>query len=231
MKKMAIVSLIIVCTTTGAFAEVGFNGRPITNNLSMPTGYTLNQGEFTIGIGPVGFGITDNIQASTNVLLWIFQVYNVNVKFSAIKSEKSALGIGLSLYNLNLTVDDEDIDFTAFSPYISYSNSIGPKTMLHVSAKYSSFAAKADTDVEDAEAEASSEGTSMAVGVEHSISHKTKFLFEGGYDLTFEGFRTGLGFLWGWEKFRLKLGVSYYKPEGTNGFTFPNIGLWWRFQG
>jgi hypothetical protein len=35
--------------------------------------------------------------------------------------------------------------------------------------------------------------------------------------------------LFGWTKFRLKLGISYF--DAGDGFTFPLIGLWWRFQG
>ena len=72
MKRALIVVLLLAFTTT-AFAEVGFEGRPITNNLWAPTGYTLNSGEFLVGLGPIGFGISDNIQVGTNILLFLFQ--------------------------------------------------------------------------------------------------------------------------------------------------------------
>ena len=35
----------------------------------------------------------------------------------------------------------------------------------------------------------------------------------------------------GWSKFRLKLGVIYFNPQGVGDFTLPVIGLWWRFKG
>ena len=87
-------------------------------------------------------------------------------------------------------------------------------------------------DIEDYEPEESSSGTEVLGGIEYSISHKTRLLAEGGYDLTFEGMRLGGAVLFGWEKFRLKLGVSYFEPKNTpGGFTLPIIGLWWRFNG
>jgi len=50
--------------------------------------------------------------------------------------------------------------------------------------------------------------------------------------MTFDGFRVGGGVLFGWDTFRIKLGVKYYNPEGeAKNFTFPVIGLWWRFTG
>ncbi len=101
---------------------------------------------------------------------------------------------------------------------------------MHLQAQYSYFSG--ESDIEDAEAKSTSAGTSVSAGLEYSFSQKTKFLAEGGYDVTFEGFRLGGGVLFGWEKFRLKLGVGYYNPEGVNeGFTLPVIGLWWRFVG
>jgi len=228
MKKWLIAGIIMISVFSSALAEVGFKGRPITNNLSMPTGYTLNQGEFLVGIGPVGFGITDNFQASTNVLLWLLQIYNADLKMSFMKTKKSCLGVGIGFDSFNLEVFDEETGFTSISPYVTYSTKVGPKTLLHIGAQYSIISG--DSDIEDADAASTSEGTSISAGVEHDISIKTKFLAEAGYDITFEGFRTGLGFLWGWEKFRLKLGLTYSK-YGDFSFTWPVIGLWWRFDG
>jgi hypothetical protein len=70
------------------------------------------------------------------------------------------------------------------------------------------------------------------VGFDHDISYKTKLLAEYGYDFTFKGMRYGGGVLFGWENFRLKMGVSYFGPANSrNGYTWPIIGLWWRFKG
>jgi len=100
---------------------------------------------------------------------------------------------------------------------------------MHFSANYSYF--DSDFSVDDVEAEAATSGTSVAVGIEHGLSNKTKFVGDVGYDLDFEGLRVGGGVLWGWEVFRLKLGLQYFSPKGVGGLVLPYIGLWWRFDG
>ena len=102
--------------------------------------------------------------------------------------------------------------------------------MLHLAGKYSYFST--EKDIDDYEAESTSSGTEIMAGLEYSMSSRTKLLTEAGYDLTFEGWKMGCGVLFGWEKFRLKLGVGYFAPENTHKtFTMPVIGLWWRFKG
>ncbi len=230
MRKVFAAGLVFIFLAASAFADEGFKGRPITNNLSMPTGYTLNKGEFTVGLGSIGFGITNNVQVGTNIPLYLFQYYNAKVKVSLIKSETMALGTGIDLGHFDLDVLGADASFTSLSPYLSYSQKLGTNISLHLTGKFSSFSG--ESDIEDAKAESTSTGTSFYRGLEYSLSHKTKFLTEASYDITFKGFRLGGGVLFGWEKFRLKLGVTYYNPEGANGgFTLPVIGLWWRFKG
>lgn len=229
LKKSALFIIIMNLVVFNAFGEVGFTGRPITNNLAMSTGYTLHKSEFQVGIGSIGYGISENVQLGTNILLFLFQVPNAQLKISFNKSTTSAFAAGLNFFTFKLDVFDESTGFTSISPYLVYSTKMGDKTMLHLGAQYSIFSS--DEDIEDADLNATTEGTSISAGLEYSISHKTKFLGEGGYDITFEGLRMGGAFLWGWEKFRLKLGVNYFKPKGFNSFTLPVIGLWWRFAG
>jgi hypothetical protein len=211
----------------------GFAGRPITNNLSMQTGNTLNAGEFSIGIGPVEYGISDNVQLGTNLLLFIFQYYNADLKLSFINTEREAFaaGLGVGYFDLNVLADlnGGSASFLTLSPYVVYTAPVGPKTRMHFSGNYTYF--DSDVSVDDVEAEASSSGTSFAVGVEHSLSQKTKFLGDVGYDVDFEGIRFGGGVLWGWEVFRLKLGLIYFSPKGVGGLVLPYISLWWRFDG
>ncbi len=230
MRRALAIGIVFVLLGCSASAEEGFEGRPITNNLWMHTGYTLNRAEFTVGIGSVGFGITDHVQVGTNVLLYLFQYYNASAKASLVKSPATAIGTGIEWGHFNLDVLGVEASFTSLSPYFVYTRTVGTNTKLHLQAQYSYFSG--ESDIEDAEAKSTSAGTSVSAGLEYSFSQKTKFLAEGGYDVTFEGFRLGGGVLFGWEKFRLKLGVGYYNPEGVNeGFTLPVIGLWWRFVG
>ena len=79
-------------------------------------------------------------------------------------------------------------------------------------------------------------GTDIMAGLDYNLSHKTKLLAETGYDMSYKGFRAATAVLFGWETFRLKLGVSYFKPDNTLtgnkiSYTFPVLGFWWRFNG
>ncbi|MFQ5485286.1 MAG: hypothetical protein ACE5DO_08135, partial [Desulfobacterales bacterium] len=179
--------------------------------------------------GPIGFGITDNVQVGTNVLLFLAQAPNGNLKINLIKSSSSTFCVGIDLRHFNLDVAEDEKPFTTWSPFLAFSNKIGENTLLHLSGKLSFFSS--DSDIDDADAESSSSGTSVFAGLEYSFSKKTKFLADVGYDITFEGLRLGGGVLFGWEKFRLKLGGGYFDPEGMDSITFLVIGLWWRFMG
>jgi hypothetical protein len=229
MKKMCVVGLLVVMSATCAFAEVGFKNRPIINNVMMPTGYTVHKNEFIVGLGSIGYGVGENFQLGTNVLYFLFQVYNANLKISLTKSNSSAFAIGVEFFNFSLTVFDESASFTVISPTIAYTTKIGAKTNLHLAGQYSLYTS--DYDIDEAEDLTSGvSGTSVALGIEQSLSNKTKFLAEGGYDIDFEGMRIGGAFLWGWKTFRLKLGVNYFKPKNWGAYTWPVIGLWWRFN-
>ncbi len=210
--------------------EDGFAGRPITQNLFMPTGNTLHAGEFAVGIGPVEYGITENIQLGTNLLYYILQYYNAELKVSLINTEHQALALGLGVGYFNLGFAGGDISFTSLSPYVVYSMPLSSRTRLHLSANYTNFSGDAEIDDAD-ELSASVNGTSLSGGLEYSLSNRTKFIGDVGYDLEFEGLRLGGGVLWGWETFRLKLGVQIFSPKDFDSFVFPYVGLWWRFRG
>ena len=226
-----VLTLVILLTFCGtALAGPGFPGRPITSNAFGRTGYTLHRDEFTIGLGPIYFGISENFHAGTNLLLWAFQVYNADVKAALKKDDDGAVAIGLQAYRLSLDVGDSDgeFDFLALAPYAAISQRITPKTMVHLGGQYAYFEAEEDTDIDDAEASESATGTNIYMGIEHSRSNRTKFVADVGYDTTFEGMRLSGAFLFGWERFRIKLGLSYF--TAGDGFTFPLIGMWWRFK-
>lgn len=231
MKTFCSLILLLTLIASPLYAqETGFAGRPITSNLSMPTGNTLHGGEFSVGIGPVEYGLTDNLQIGTNLLLFIFQIYNAEAKFSIIDTEQEALAFGIGVAHFNLGIFGADVSFTSISPFVSYSMPIAAATRLHLSANYTEFSSTASVgDAEDLSAGIS--GTSIAAGVEHSLSNKTKILGELGYDVEFEGLRLGGGVLFGWDTFRLKLGLQHFSPKGFKGYVFPYVGLWWRFRG
>lgn len=229
MRYSLVVMMLLVLACGPAAADDGFAGRPITTNAFAPTGYTLHRGEFAVGLGPISFGFAENLQVGTNLLLWAFQYYNADVKVAITKTDDQAFGVGIKLGMLSLDVGNSEVDFTAISPYAALSHRLGPNTMGHVGAQYARFEAEGDTDIDDADASAVASGTSFFAGIEQTYSNRTKFVADVGYDATFEGMRVGGAVLFGWRRFRVKLGISYY--DAGDGFTFPLVGLWWRFQG
>ncbi len=167
----------------------------------------------------------------TNLLLFILQYYNADLKVSLINTEKQALAVGLGVGYFNLGFGFlGDVSFTSLSPYVVYTTPMGAKTRLHLSANYTNFSGSSSID-DAGELNASVSGTSVAAGLEHSVSNKTKFVGDVGYDLEFDGVRVGGGVLWGWESFRLKLGLQYFAPKDYDAYILPYVGLWWRFNG
>jgi hypothetical protein len=233
MRTLALTILLTTLAAGTCLGYEGFDGRPITENAFAETGYTLNKGEFAIGIGPMDFGISDRVQLGTNLLLWIVQYYNADLKVAVKKSDDNALSLGLNFGSLNLdkynedSDSDEEVDFFQISPYVAGSIRVSENTLWHVGGRYSHF--EADTvDVDETEVTATASGTNIYTGIEHTYSNRTKFLADIAYDTTFEGMRVGGAVMFGWSKFRLKLGLSYLTAE--DGFAWPIIGLWWRFD-
>lgn len=220
---------LILCVPSIAWSS--FEGRPITTNAFSPTGYTLHKGEFSLGIGPVAFGATENVQIGTNILLWLLQIHNVDTKVSLVKNDDHAFAVGLSVYRMSLDLYEGDGEehFTALAPFAAGSIRIGDSTMLHGGGQFAHFSAGGESDIEDASANESATGTSIFAGIEHSYSDRTKFLASVGHDSTFEGTRVGGAVLIGWTQFRLKLGLSHY--SAGDGFVLPIIGMRWRFSG
>ncbi len=234
MKVLLKISLLILVMSSllPADEQDGFKDRPITNNLWMPTAHTLHEGEFAVGLGPIAVGINEQVQIETNILLFLFQTSNINLKWTFYKDESFAIAAVLDYRRMELGAlnGDDEPAFSVISPSLAITKNISKKTSLHFGAAYSYFAT--DKDIADYKAEESSSGTEIMAGLDYSLSNRTKLMAEGGYDLTFKGAKAGIGVLFGWEMFRLKLGVSYFAPKSsTYGYTFPNVGLWWRFKG
>jgi hypothetical protein len=230
MKKIHFLCLIYLSAVLPNFAQSNFDGKPIVNNIGMPTGSTLNEGETILGIGPIAHGVSNNVQIGSNVLLLLFRAYNVNAKISFLKTSDYCLAIGGELTQFYLKVNNEYEPFISVSPFISFTSKIDKNTEFHLSGIVSHISS--DAAIEDAETNHFSTGTSIYAGISFDFSKKAKFMAETGYDATFDGFRLSGAALLGWTKFRLKLGLGYFNPKGINkGYLLPVIGLWWRFGG
>jgi len=210
----------------------GFEGRPLTENIWSQSAYTLNQGEFIIGIGPIGYGITNSIQFETNLLLFIAQYYNFNLKAELYNSPHIAIGGGYRFGYLNAPSQvDGDTKLIENSPYITFTFPVSQKTNLHAAGQVSIYVL--GDDFEEAEpylAYITNSGTYIHGALDAKLSNKTRFLLEAGYNFTFEGPRLGAAVNWGWEKFRLKLGLGAFNPRNAPFLVLPVVGLWWRIE-
>ncbi|ROL61108.1 hypothetical protein D9V86_07480 [Bacteroidetes/Chlorobi group bacterium ChocPot_Mid] len=231
MKKLLLGLIAICLLTVNLNSQEGFKGRPITSNVWMQSGYTLHGGEIMIGLGPIAFGVTENVQLETNLLLFFLQFYNASAKVSIFKEKENALAVGATYLHFDLgsliDLGDNNLTFDAIQPFITYTTSINDKFKVHAGATYSYFSG--DAEIEDAKASSNVTGTSVSAGLEYSISNKTKILGDCAYDITFKGIRPGAAVLFGWETFRLKLGLGYYSMD-KDDFVLPVIDLWWRFS-
>lgn len=230
MQKRDYLIILVVVLMAPLWAQTGFENRPITNNVNMPTASTLNKGEFQLGIGPLAFGISDKVQIGTNVLEFIFGSANANLRVNVLNTADNAVAVGIGVGQTETTLYGRDVSYVAWYPFVAYSRPLSPTTLFHASLNLSAFTG--DEDVQNADPRAFWRGTSIDAGVEYSYSNKTMFLGEAGYDFTFDGPRLSGAVLWGWKTFRLKLGLAVYNPAGNaNAFVSPLLGLWWRFGG
>ena len=211
------------------YRETGFEGRPIVNNVGIPTGHTLGQREIILGLGNVSLGLTNRFQISTNVFLYLLQIYNGAIKYGIYKSESFNLSAGLEFNYLNIDTSEDKLEMSSLSPYLAASYKASERWNIHVMGRLSKFAGMAE--IKEVELKGYLSGTTLMAGVEYSVSRRMKLLAEAGYDASFKSFHLSSAVLFGWSTFRLKLGVSYFRPETYHpGVTLPVIGLWWRFR-
>jgi hypothetical protein len=209
------------------FLARGFEGRPITTNIVLATGATLNRGEYLVGLGPISYGVSDHLQIGLNPVSFLFQVYNAQAKAALVKSRAFALAAGLDWQSFELNVAGAETDFTGLSPFLAVSTRLSSATTLHLYGQTFRFFGNAD--VKNAAWESDVVGTWAGGGFDLSLSRGTKFLAEGGYDFTFDVTRTAAAFLFGGRTIRLKLGLQYFRPGRDDGFTKVVLALWWRF--
>lgn len=209
----------------------GFKDRNILNIMSMPTAFALKKNEFIIGLGSVYYGISDHLQVGTNLLLFLLQDRNVQIKTNFYTTSKYAFATGLSFDHFALKMFENDVNYSFLSPYGTFSLSTSEKVKLHFSGQYSMYWNSEEADIKYAEPNWFAQGSNTSIGMEISVSHRTKFVGEFAYDFTYEGTRVGGAILWGWEKLRLKVGLNSYSYESVNNIIVPSFNIWWRFDG
>jgi len=210
----------------------GFEGRPLVENIWSQSAHTLNKGEFMIGIGPLAYGISDQIQFESNLLLFILQYYNVILKAELYNSPTMSIAAGYRFGYLNLpSTADGETQFMENSPFATFSFPVSEKTELSAAGQVSFYRFGDDIDeIEPYVAYITNSGSYLHGAINTDLSKKTKLLVEAGYNFTFEGPRLGAAVNWGWEKFRLKLGLGAFNPRNGPFMVLPVVGLWWRID-
>ncbi len=243
MKKY--VAMVILPTVVfGSFTP----GKEMDNNLFIPTPYTLNKGEWQIGIGPVWYGIIDNFMVGTNILSWLFLNINVGAKFNLLNENKGApLGLGIvgNFSQFRLL----DLTWTSFGGGIA----VGKKIMkpdggtrkgesnIYIAGTFSQISFSGDTG-DTTVTWSSPTGTQISGGFDYFTSENIRISGDVIYtfpqtieDIEVEGmFWFGGGLHIAWKNFNLKLGVGT-SPELLSSDIplkfLPVINLYWRFGG
>ncbi|MBN2543897.1 hypothetical protein JXI42_13650 [bacterium] len=229
MRTTVIIILIILFVASSSWGIINDEFKLIGAH-AIPTAYTLNKGEVLIGIGPLGYGITDRFQVSTNMLLDIFQVFNADAKMNFIDG-RIGLGGGIGFQHFSLF----DVDYNAliFGGFLSVP--LSERFKLHTGA---SFAYIQDFDIDEVEFKGGYEGgTTIPVDFEYNLSEHAALLGGAAYDLTFEYYRVGISYLHSWDRFNLQLGgniaggsVIDVDTDKEDSWTYflPTIAIFWR---
>ena len=214
--RLKITLILTLALLNAVPASARFDRRPLTTALTVPTAYTLNEGEVAIGIGPVSYGLTQNIEVGTNLLL-LFLGVNAYGKLSLVEPAPGRMGYAVGGGFFNIDIGDI-ASVTGIPVFASATRIIDGLNKLHFNAQV----AYLSEDVSD-EATGSVSGTSVTAAIESQRTDMAILVGEAGYDLSFRSPILGGGVIFGWESFRLRLGATLL-PD-----VFPVIGLWWRF--
>jgi len=204
--------------------------------MNLETGYVLGNGQnVKIGFNDSGFGLFNRLQISTNTMMNMLTLVNVQAKVAVLPDEGPfpALSAGLGYYNLvssNYIIDivleeaftEEDMSISSgldiFSWFISASKKVNNRLRFHAGFQYRRLEGNLSTD-EPVEMGSNGETMGIEVSFKETASHRS-LLFGADVDL-FDHL-----------KFMLELGndLSYGKPRGGFGMRL-GIGSSFAFQG
>ncbi len=221
MNRVVSIVILTAVIVVSAFGIIDEDHR-LTDAHSIPTAYTLNEGEVLLGIGPLAYGITDNFQIGTNLLADIFGVFNANLKYNLLDKPGFGLagGAGWAYFKLG------DDSFNSINLSANASFPLSEAFKIHLGANYAIIP---NFNIDSTEVTGSAAyGTSVPVNIEVNLSKHSAILAGAGYDLSFEAFSVGASYLHSWEKFNLQLGAHYSAGDGWD-YVMPVLGLWWRW--
>jgi len=94
MRKILFLALVmLVISPVGGLAE----DAPEISGLSKPTAYTLREGEWIIGFGPIFYGLTDKFQLGTNIIADLLTIFNISGKLNMSSLPESQTEISMAI--------------------------------------------------------------------------------------------------------------------------------------
>lgn len=90
--------VMVVMSSVGGLAE----DAPEIFGLSKPTAYTLREGEWIIGVGPIFYGVTDKFQLGTHLIADILTIFNVSGKLnvSSLSESQTEIAVAVDLFTV-----------------------------------------------------------------------------------------------------------------------------------
>ena len=223
-----------------------------TKLFSLDTGYILGSGAHVqIGLGETGFGLRDRVQVTTNTLLDITTMVNLQFKGALLQESerRPALAVLLGYYNLagsdiavdylvEQTIDEGSIDVSSglevYAVNISMTKKILPKVRLHTGFQYKYVEGYSDSNDPIT---LGSEGDSVTVeaAIKGHVHHRSflgavdfdpvdhvKLIAELGFDFTYKEFRGGAGVRFGvLRSFALQVGMVWPGVDLDEGVSTP----------
>lgn len=247
MKKTLLVLLALVFASVCVFADFRQDEKPVIM-MHADTAYTLSQNEWAIDlIGPVTYGITDNLQVGTNFWVWFGQIPNVYAKWNLLTEDEAlpALSLGglFGMISGSGTEAGQEYKVTMMLYNVSAYVTKRLSEQFYVNGSYSYNSVNITMEgpgeswtlsdiLNDALGVSDSTGMHIAsLGGIYELSTAARLMIEGiGYFYqTNSTFVISPGIEWAMgDTFRLKIAVTAWL--GAAPFYVPYINLKWRIK-
>ena len=230
--------------------------------MNVETAYLLGPGGNTqIGLAQSGLGVKGRMQFTTDVLLDLATFLNGQVKVGIVPEEGRipAFAVGVAYFNLiaagyltdaavRAAFTEEETktvsDLQVLYSFLSLSKTLHERVRLHASYQFHFLEGMVDSEEPYVFYEAGDTTTvymtvnqttihtSLMSALDFDLLDSLKFLFELGYDISYDRPRTGLGARFGMGNFNFQIGVMWpgvYLDEDIDIPVVPNFNLYFRF--
>lgn len=241
-KKLFIVLAVVLAFASAVSADFRADEDP-TWVIFADTAYTLRGGEWNIDLtGAVSYGIIDGLHVWTHLILWAFQIPNLQAKWNIIPDSGSmpAISIGGTIGNATYKEGDSSIGVLIWNLSAYLSKKLGDNIWLSGSYTYNRFnmtftGPEGTTDLEEQLSTwtGSSDPTGMSnasLSFVYQMSPGARICIESVAAISENvSFSVNPGVTWAMgDSFRLKLFVMTALGAGT--YYVPCVNLAWKIK-